>query len=229
MDTAVVLVSGGVNSCVLTGVAAKEYVLALMHVSFGQRTQDREFACFEGICKHYSPGKKIAVSMPHFQAIGGSSRVDRKVPVEDAKALGRGCASTYVPGLIPTLLGMAFHWASAIGAKHVLIGSSDGGGVEGIQTSDLFPDHRRSVYHLYNQLMEIVAKNGSKVQLATPLIDMGRGEVVRLGQHLSVPFESSWSCDRDGERPCGTCYGCVSRAQGFLEAAAPDPIMIRKG
>ncbi|GAG03170.1 unnamed protein product, partial [marine sediment metagenome] len=193
MDTAVVLVSGGVNSLVLTGVAAKEYTLALMHVGYGQRTQDRDLACFRSICDRFTPAKRAAIALKHFEAVGGNARVDKNLTIEPVSALGSETPSTYVPGLIPTLLGLAFHWASAIGAKHILIGSSENDGPPCPRTSLLFPDHRRDLYHLYNQLIEIAAKRNSKIQLHTPLIEMTREEVVRLGQHLSVPFELSWS------------------------------------
>ncbi len=227
MDTAVVMVSGGLNSLVLTGMAAREYTLALMHVSYGQRTQDRDLTCVRDICDRFKPAKKAAIALPHFQTVGGNARVDKKLTIEHASTLGNEAPSTYVPGLIPTLLGLAFHWASAIGARHILIGSSENDGPPCPRTSLLFPDHRRDLYHLYNQLIEITAKRETGIQLQTPLIEMTREEVVRLGQHLSVPFELSWSCLSSGERPCGTCYGCVSRAQGFVGAAMPDPIMIK--
>ncbi|MBN1347273.1 MAG: 7-cyano-7-deazaguanine synthase [Phycisphaerae bacterium] len=228
MDTAVILASGGVNSLVTAALAAKEYSLAMMHVAYGQRTAERELSCFRQLCKHLGPCEQIVVPLTHVEAVGGSARVDRKLAVEDARTLGDRPANTYMPGLIPAMLGLAFHWASAIGARHVFIGSSESDGPPVENTPVLFPDHRREVYHLYNQLMEMIAKKECKVQLQTPLITMTRGEVIRLGQHLDVPFEASWSCERTVDVPCSSCYGCVSRAQGFVDAAVTDPIMIRE-
>lgn len=227
MDTAVVLVSGGVNSLVATGLASKEYDLALMHASYGQRTADRELACFRSICKHVSPGEHLVVPLPHLEAVGGSARVDKKVAIEDARALGETPANTYMVGLMPTLLGLALQWAGAIGAKRIFVGASENDGPPAARTSLLFPDHRRDLYHLVNQLIEMVVRKGNEIQILTPLIEMTRGEVIRLGQHLSVPFERTWSCDRSGDAPCNTCYSCVSRAQGFVDAAVTDPTMIR--
>jgi len=228
METAVVLVSGGVNSLVATGVAAKAYTPALMHVSFGQRTAERELACFRGICEHYKPKHQIAVPMPHFESVGGNARVDKRLPIEDARAIGADPPSTYVPGLIPTLLGLALNWATVIGARRIFIGASENDGPPAPAKSCLFPDHRRQVYHLYNQLIDMATGAGVKIELETPLVEMMRGEVVRLGRHLAVPFEASWSCLRSGEAPCGMCYGCASRAQGFVTAAVPDPIMLEE-
>jgi len=226
MDTAVVLVSGGVNSFVLTGLAAKEYTLALMHVTYGQRTAERELSCFKAICKHFTPGKNIVVPLSHFGTAGGSAKVDKKLAIEDARTLGDAQPATYMPGLIPTMLGLAFHWASAIGAKQILIGSSENDARALPRTSVLFPDHKRELYHLYNQLVEMTARSESKIQVRCPMIEMTRGEVILLGQRLALPFALTWSCDRNTETPCGTCYGCAARAQGFVDAAVPDPILI---
>lgn len=226
MDTAVVLVSGGVNSLVATGVADREYALALMHASYGQRTGERELASFNKICQHFAPARQLVVSLPHMDKVGGSARLDKGMTIEDARALSESVANTYVPGLMPSLLGLAFNWASAIGARHIIVGTSENDGPPAADTPALFPDHRRDLYHLYNQLVEMTAKSSSRIQIHTPLIEMTRGEVIRLGQHVKVPFELSWSCDRRADAPCATCYGCVSRAQGFVDAAVTDPIMI---
>jgi 7-cyano-7-deazaguanine synthase len=228
MDTAVVLVSGGINSCVLAAATAKEYKPALMHVTYGQRTAERELACFEDICKHFQGAEKLLVPLPHCQAVGGNARVNRKHVIEDVATLTDTPCNTYVPGLIPTMLGLAYHWADALGARKILIGSSENDGPPGPRTSLLFPDHRREVYHLYGQLMEMIARPRTRIHLETPLISMTRGEVVRLGLHVGAPFESTWSCDRSGEKPCGTCRACLTRARGFLDAVVPDPIMIRE-
>lgn len=226
MDTAVVLVSGGVNSLVAAGVAAKEYNLAMMHVSYGQRTADRELACFRQICDVFKPVKHLVVPLPHFETVGGNARVDKRVTVEDARTLGESPANTYVVGLTPTLLALAYNWGSAIKAKRVFVGSSENDGPPLANTKVAFPDHRRELFHLYNQLVEMTARRDAQIRVETPLIDMTRGEVVRLGQHLNVPFSATWSCDRSGDAPCATCYGCVSRSQGFVDAAVTDPIMI---
>jgi 7-cyano-7-deazaguanine synthase len=226
MDTAVVLVSGGINSLVATGLAAKESALALMHVSYGQRTGQRELACFNEICEHYEAAKSIAVSLGHFHEVGGNPRFDRNLPIPDARALADSVADTYVPGLLPTMLGLAFHWASAIGARAILVGASENDGALGVRTSRLFPDHRRELFHLYDQLIGMTGRREGRIELRAPLIEMDRGEVIRLGDRMGSPFEKSWSCEQNPERPCGVCYGCVSRTHGFVQAAMPDPILI---
>jgi len=227
VDTAVILVSGGLNSCVLTAVAAKEHKLALMHVNYGQRTADRELACFDGICRNFQVSQKIVVELPHIQTVGGNARVDRKLMVEDVANLPDRPAGDYIPGLIPVMLALAYHWADSLGAGHVMIGSSENNGQPGPKTRLAYPDHKREVYHLYDQLIEMTSRPQCRIRLETPLITMTRGEVVRLGQHVGAPFASTWSCDRTGDKACGVCYGCATRARGFLDAGVPDPIMIK--
>ena len=41
-DLAIVLLSGGMDSCVTAALAARQHELALLHVSYGQRTAERE-------------------------------------------------------------------------------------------------------------------------------------------------------------------------------------------
>ena len=81
---AVVLVSGGMDSCVAAAMAAAEHRLAMLHASYGQRTEARELRAFHAIADHYRAEQRLAVSLPHFAAIGGSSLTDRAIPVTRA-------------------------------------------------------------------------------------------------------------------------------------------------
>ncbi len=228
MDTAVVLVSGGLNSCVAAGIASKEYKIALLHVNCGQRTSEREQSCFQTIARSFQDSDQVIATLPHMATVGGGARVNRRLAIDDAATLSDRPCSAYTPGLIPTLLGLAYHYADAVGAKRIFVGSSENDNTSGPRTSVLFPDHKREVYHLFSHIMEVTAKSQNRIVLDTPLISMTRAEVVRLGLHIGVPFDLTWSCERNTDKPCGTCLGCVSRARGFLDAGVVDPIMIHQ-
>ena len=81
---AVVLVSGGMDSCVTAGIAAQEYSLALLHLNYGQRTEGRELKAFHAIADHYSAARRLVISMEHLARIGGSSLTDRSISVTHA-------------------------------------------------------------------------------------------------------------------------------------------------
>ncbi len=79
---AVCLVSGGMDSCVTAAIANQESdAVAFLHVSYGQRTEERERRAFEEIADYFQVNQRLIVSMPHFGLIGGSSLTDEKISV----------------------------------------------------------------------------------------------------------------------------------------------------
>jgi 7-cyano-7-deazaguanine synthase len=220
-----VLVSGGVNSAVLLGLAREEGTCSALHVSFGQRTAQKEAECFEAICDHYQVQQRKKVELPFFAEIGGNARVDKQMEIEDALAIGENVPSTFVPALIPTMLDLAHAWASRLNAHRIFVGTSENLGPPGPPTEQMYPDYRREFYHLYNYLLSQCARPRFELKVVMPLLEMSRADVVRLAQRVAAPLEHTWSCYRSGTRPCGSCYRCAVRARGFLEAGLPDPLM----
>ncbi len=90
----------------------------------------------------------------------------------------------------------------------------------------MYPDNRREFILNYQYMIDSAMPERTQIKIETPLIDFSRTEIVKLGQRLKVPFESTWSCYEGGEAPCGKCFGCASRASGFLQAAIPDPLIL---
>lgn len=223
-ERVLVLCSGGLNSAVTATIAAHEHTLAMLHVHFGHRAAAKEAELFEKQVEFYGAEEKMVVELPHLATIGGNGRVSRKLQIEDAMALGEGKSNCYIPGLIGTLLGVGFSWASVLGARKVYLGVSEDLGPPGPRTSGIYPDYSREYVELCKHAFE-VASPAKPISIETPVIDLSRSEIVKLGNRLGTPFDLTWSCISSNNEPCGGCVGCATRNRGFLDAAIPDPIL----
>lgn len=214
---AVVLLSGGMDSCVCAALAARDFEPAALHVQYGQRTEQREQRAFEGICDRLGITERLIVRNPVFRAIGGSALTDDRIAVPDASVdIGQQIPVTYVPFRNAHLLAAAVSWAEVLGAGKVLIGAVE-------QDSSGYPDCRPAFYEAYNQAIHTGTKAGT-IKVVTPLIAMRKTEIVRLGLELGAPFDLTWSCYSREDKACGQCESCVLRLRAFAAAGAEDPI-----
>jgi 7-cyano-7-deazaguanine synthase len=223
-ERAVVLCSGGLNSAVAAAVAASDHELAMLHARFGHRAAQREEICFKKQVASFDAAHALCIDMPHVEQIGGNARVSRKLPIEDALAIGEGRSTSHIPGLIGSLLGAAFQWASVIGATKIFLGVSEDLGPPGPRTGSIYPDHCREYVELLKYAYRF-ASDAKPLSLETPVIDLSRTEIIKLGSRLGAPFDLTWSCISSASEPCGGCLGCATRNRGFLDAALPDPIL----
>jgi 7-cyano-7-deazaguanine synthase len=213
---AVVLLSGGMDSCVCAALASRDFDAAAVHISYGQRTEDRERRAFIAICDRLGIRDRLIVRNDALRAIGGSALTDTKIPVPESHAIGRDIPVTYVPFRNAHFLAVAVSWAEVLGAEKVYIGAveQDGSG---------YPDCRPEYYQAFNQVVKAGTKDG-RIQILTPLIGMRKFEIVRLGLELGAPFDLTWSCYTKEDRACGVCDSCVLRLRAFREAGTADPI-----
>ena len=211
---AVVLLSGGMDSCVCAALAARDHLAAAVHVSYGQRTQERERRSFEGICDRLEIRDRLLVRNEALPAIGGSALTDPSIAVPEAH--GIGVPVTYVPFRNAHFLAVAVSWAEVLGAGKIYIGAVE-------PDSSGYPDCRPEYYRAFNEVVKAGTKEGT-IRVVTPLIAMHKHEIVRLGLELSAPFDLSWSCYQREDRACGVCDSCVLRLRAFREAGADDPI-----
>lgn len=226
MDRAVVLVSGGVNSAVLAALAREQYEPALLHVAWAHRSAEREAAAFQQLADVLNIEKRITADLSCLSAFGGIARVSRRLAIDDANALGQETPTTFVLGLLPTMLSLGTTWAAAIGARRVLVGTGEDYGLPGPAISRLYPDRRHEFVQVFNLMLEFAKPPGRELLVEAPLIDLSRPEVIKLGARLNVPWEKTWSCYRNNDRPCGRCLPCANRTNGFLRAGIPDPLLL---
>lgn len=214
---AVVLMSGGMDSCVTAAIAGKRHQICALHASYGQRTQQRELEAFQAQADFFRIATRLVVRLDYFTAIGGSSLTDREIEVPDGDPDSRTIPNTYVPFRNAHFLSIATSWAEAIGARRIFIGAVS-------EDSSGYPDCRPEYYDRMNALIEAGTRPESGIRIETPLIHMRKSEIVRKGIELGAPLERSWSCYRQGGRACGTCDSCRLRLAAFAEAGRTDPI-----
>jgi 7-cyano-7-deazaguanine synthase len=213
----VVLLSGGMDSCVCAALAARDSEAAALHISYGQRTAERERWAFERICDHLGIKRRMAIRNESLGLIGGSALTDKEIAVPKAGAeIGSDIPVTYVPFRNAHFLAAAVSWAEVLGAEEIYIGAVE-------QDSSGYPDCRPEYYRAFNAVIKAGTRDG-KIQVVTPLIALRKVEIVRLGMELGAPFDLTWSCYSREDKACGVCESCVLRRRAFAEAEAPDPI-----
>ncbi|MGC1781311.1 MAG: 7-cyano-7-deazaguanine synthase QueC [Acidobacteriaceae bacterium] len=216
---AVVSLSGGMDSAVCLALAARDYEVYALHVSYGQRTERRELASARAVAEAIGVQQFLSLRMELFRQIGGSALTDSSVAVPDAPAvdaIGQQIPVTYVPFRNANFLSAAVSWAEVLGAKRVFIGAVE-------QDSSGYPDCRPAFYAAFQQLIQTGTRDGN-IQVLTPLIHLKKSEIVRLGLELGAPFHVTWSCYSGEESACGTCESCALRLRAFSEAGMSDPI-----
>ncbi len=219
---AIVLVSGGLDSAVCLGEAARGFDLALLHLNYGQRTEARELRAFGDLADHYGVEQRLVVDITHLKQIGGSSLVDPTLAVETGLPVpGAPIPSTYVPFRNAHILAVAVSWAEVIEADRIFIGAveEDGSG---------YPDCRAEFYDRFNEAVRVGTRLGERLSVETPLIHLDKAAIVRRGLELEVPLHLTWSCYTEEDRACGRCESCRLRLRGFAAAGCTDPIEYRR-
>ena len=218
---AIVLLSGGMDSCVCAALAGRDFDAAAVHVSYGQRTEERERQAFLGICDRLGIRDRLIVRNEALRAIGGSALTDANIAVPESLALGREIPVTYVPFRNAHFLSVAVSWAEVLGAGKIYIGAVE-------QDSSGYPDCRLAYYDAFNEVIRRGTKEGN-IDVVTPLIAMRKHEIVRLGLELGAPLDLTWSCYSREDQACGVCDSCVLRLRAFQEAGTADPISYVQG
>lgn len=217
--SAIVLLSGGMDSLVCAGLAVKENKdVYFVHMDYGQKTSLKERECFDKISDFYQLplNKRKVIDMTFLKQIGGSSLTDESMEVKSANLDSVEIPDSYVPFRNSIILSLAVSWAEVVGAQKVYIGANH-------EDSPGYPDCRPSYYQAFSKVIEEGTKAG-EIKIITPVISLRKAEIVKLGETLNVPFRLSWSCYKSGDKACGVCDSCALRIRGFKEANVIDPI-----
>ena len=215
---AVCLVSGGMDSVLTAAIAHEENDrLAFLHISYGQRTEQREHRAFDEIADHYRVNQRLAISVGHLSSIGGSSLTDRNIAVTAPDLAAEGIPTSYVPFRNAHLLSIATSWAEVIGAQYIYIGAV-------AEDSSGYPDCRPEFYSAFQRVIDIGTKPETRIEIRTPVIAMRKSEIVLRAREMGAPLELTWSCYQESERACGQCDSCALRLRAFREAGVVDLI-----
>lgn len=211
------LLSGGMDSCVCAALAARDTDAAALHISYGQRTEERERRAFQVICDRLGLKQRLLLQNDSLSMIGGSALTDSNIPVPDAgEQIGAKVPVTYVPFRNAHFLSAAVSWAEVLGAEKIYIGAVE-------QDSSGYPDCRPAYYQAFNAAIKAGTREGNIV-IETPLIGMRKAQIVKLGLELNAPFDLTWSCYSREDKACGVCESCMLRQRAFEEAGTYDPI-----
>jgi 7-cyano-7-deazaguanine synthase len=221
---AVVLLSGGMDSCVTAAIAGQTHELALLHASYGQRTARRERQAFDEIADFYSVNARLVVRLDHFAQIGGSALTDPGIAVPQGGTgvtkPGNEIPVTYVPFRNAHFLAIAVSWAEVIGATAIFIGAV-------AEDSSGYPDCRPEYYRVFQELIGVGTRPETRIEIVTPVIGMRKSEIVRRGLELGAPLDRTWSCYQFEDAACGVCDSCRLRLSAFEQAGINDPIAYR--
>src|SRR5467141_3876257 len=226
---AVVLLSGGMDSCVSTAIARErhgETRLALLHAGYGQRTQERERRAFEDIADWLEVRRRLVVQLDHFRAIGGSALTDKNISVPENELgapgpHGSAIPVTYVPFRNAHFLSVAVSWGETIGAGAIYIGAV-------AEDSSGYPDCRPEYYRVFQELIRVGTRPETQIEIVAPVITLKKNEIIRRGIELGAPLHLTWSCYQNEDTACGVCDSCQLRLRAFAEAGATDPIPYRQ-
>ena len=215
---AIVLVSGGLDSATCLAIAkAQSYECYAISFEYGQRSRSelqaaKEIVAAAGIVEH----KIFSLQMDE---LGSSALTDVhiKVPEEESE----GIPVTYVPARNTVFLSYALAWTEVLKGEAIFMGLN-------ARDYSGYPDCRPEYVAAFQQLINLATKRsveGGIIKLETPLIDLNKSEIIKIGLRLGVNYGNTVSCyqaDASG-RACGRCDSCRFRHKGFVDAGVDDP------
>ena len=216
---AIVLASGGMDSCVTAAMARAEgHELNFLHLNYGQRTEQRELQAFHAVADFYGipHARRLVCSIAHLAALGGSSLTDASIPVSQADLENTAIPTSYVPFRNAHILSVGVSWAEVCGASRLYIGAV-------YEDSSGYPDCRPEYYAAFNEVIRL-GTAADDIRIETPIIYMTKEAIIRKGLELGAPLQLTWSCYQSEDMACGVCDSCALRLRGFQQAGVEDPL-----
>ncbi len=222
MAHSVVLLSGGMDSATVLAVAreAGNDCFALSF-DYGQK-HCSELDAARVLAQRLGAAEHRVIKIDIGQ-LGGSALTDIAIDVPEAG--GEGIPVTYVPARNTVFLSFALAWAEVLEADSIYTG------VNAVDYSG-YPDCRPEYIAAFQGMANLATRRaveGQPIAILAPLIDMSKGDIVKLGDRLGVDFSLTVSCYSADARgaACGHCDACRLRQEGFLAAELPDPTRYR--
>lgn len=216
---AIVLFSGGLDSTTCLAIArAQGFEVYALGYRYGQKHAVEVELSIE-IAKSYQVSEHIILTLP-IAEIGGSSLTDVKTTVPDYNGTPN-IPSTYVPARNTIFLCHALGYAEVIGSDDIFIGANH------IDYSG-YPDCRPDYFQAFEQVANLATKasrEGRKFHIHTPLLELDKAGIIKLGLSYGVDYQKTVSCyraDQNGHA-CGSCDSCHHRKKGFKDAGVIDP------
>jgi len=214
---AVCIISGGMDSALSAKLAQNEgYEIVALHFNYGQRTQNKEIACFHKVADSVNASKRYEVELPFFEEIGASALIDKSIEVPTG-GLEEGVPVTYVPFRNGIFLSIAAAIAEKHNAEALFIGVVE-------EDSSGYPDCRHSYIEQMQKAINLGTKDETSLSIKMPLVALKKSQIVKKSLELGVPLEHTWSCYKAEDKACGLCDSCRLRLKGFSEVGKVDPL-----
>ena len=222
-EKAVILLSGGLDSTTCVALANEQkFELYALTVNYGQK-HNFEIEASKHIAREYNVKRHTIIQIDLTQ-FGGSALTDDKIKVPKKRNLSesQSIPVPYVPARNTILLSLAIAWAETLGAYNIFIG------VNSLDYSG-YPDCRPEYISSFEKTANIATRsgiNGQKVKINTPLINLTKKEIIKLGLSLNVNYGLTSSCydPLTSGDPCGECDACYLRLKGFRSISFKDPL-----
>lgn len=217
-NSAVVIVSGGIDSSVLCYKAVNDglkiYPLTFI---YGQK-HSKEIDSAKNICRNLDIEPNIIDISPIKRLLKGSALTDMSIKIPEVSAETENYCTlktTVVPNRNAIFLSIAVGYGESLGVKTIYYGAhySDRG---------IYPDCRKEFVEAF-QIAERIANENNELVIEAPFVDLDKSGIVKLGSTLGVPFNETWSCYAGVDKHCGACSSCRERKRAFLEASVNDP------
>ena len=222
-SNAVVLLSGGLDSYTAGAVAARDgFSISALSINYGQRHW-RELEASKAVARALGAARHLELELD-LTRIGGSALTSAAIEVPKDHPIDPAVIpSTYVPARNTIFLSLALGWAEVLGSSDIFIG------VNALDYSG-YPDCRPEFIRAFEHLARLATKagvEGRRLTIHTPLIQLAKADIIRLGLSLGLDYGLTHSCydPRPDGLPCGRCDSCRLRAAGFAEAGATDPLI----
>ena len=210
-DLAIVLNSGGINSAVVTALAAQKYRTVMLMAETGEAVEPRQRAAFDLQATHFKPFREHVLPMSYLAPM----KADAASSTESADPRAATPVTPLLVELLP-LMGVALRYAIHYQATAVYIGFRMGMNADDLTRATEFAQ-------VLNELVQLPCDRPD-LNIEMPLLELEPWQVVDLGAQVSAPFERTWSCLNAGPEPCWACRGCRAREAAFQQAAKADPL-----
>ena len=228
LKKAVVLSSGGLDSTTAMAIAKNQgFEIYSISFDYGQKSRKCELRSAEKVASFFNV-KEHKIIKIDLRTLGGSALTDTiNIPKRRSlKYIQKEIPVTYVPARNTIFLSIALAYAEVIGSQDIFIG------VNAIDYSG-YPDCRPKYIKAFQNLANLALKmtiSGKKIKIHSPLINLKKSEIIKLGIKFGVNYKLTYTCydpDEKG-RACGECDSCILRIKGFKEANLKDPITYKK-
>jgi 7-cyano-7-deazaguanine synthase len=216
---AISVLSGGLDSTVATAYFQEKYQIHTITFDYGQRSANMEIKSSKAICEKLGL-KHTVIELPWLAQLGGSALIGREqIPrlemdqLDDKEFCSESASKVWVPGRNIVFTAIATSFAEAEGAESIIVGWD-------LEEAATFPDNSREFLEAFNNLLEIGTLEPIKIE--SPVIDLNKEEIVKLGIRINAPLNLSYSCYLGEKKHCGTCESCMRRKRAFINAGIED-------